>query len=144
MYQGKEGPFSVSRPLLRGGTVEGGGGLSFLFNGFVGEAGAVAVVVHADGRFEGQFVECVHLQSMRRSCGAARGVLGVDRVHADSELDVVGVRADAVHPAGRDDAFGADQRDLPQVVCVIVGVAVFDQFRGVDEPDEFRFVFCAC
>ena len=144
MYQGKEGPFSVSRPLLRGGTVEGGGGFCLLFDGFVGEAGAVAAVVHADGRFEGQFVECMHLQSMRRSCGAARGVLGVDRVHADCELDVVGVRADAVHPAGRDDAFGADQRDLPQILRVVVGVAVLDQFRGVDEPDEFRFVFRAC
>ena len=144
MYQGKEGPFSVSRPLLRGGTVEGGGGFRLLFDGFVGEAGAVAAVVHADGRFEGQFVECMHLQSMRRSCGAARGVLGVDRVHADSELDVVGVRADVVHSAGCDDAFGADQRDLPQVLRVVVGVAVLDQFRGVDESDEFRLVFRAC
>ena len=144
MYQGKEGPFSVSRPLLRGGTVEGGGGFCLLFDGLVGEAGAVAAVVHADGRFEGQFVECMHLQSMRRSCDAARGVFGVDRVHADSELDVVGVRADVVHSAGCDDAFGADQRDLPQILRVVVGVAVLDQFRGVDEPDEVRFVFCAC
>ena len=59
MYQGKEGPFSVSRPLLRGGKVEGGGGFRLLFDGFVGEAGAVAAVVHADGRVEGQFVEFV-------------------------------------------------------------------------------------
>ena len=81
------------------------------------------------------------MRSIITSCDAARGVFGVDCVHADSELDVVGVRADAVHPAGRDDAFGADQRDLPQVVCVVVGVAVLDQFRGVDEPDEFRLVF---
>ena len=39
--------------------MEGGGGLRLLPDGIVGEAGAVAAVVHADGRFERQFVEFV-------------------------------------------------------------------------------------